>query len=77
MDEILEQLERYLNSTPQDVLERDWKKKEYLNEIGPDITEYVQYVHENYKYDMVDSPVLEYNFKDMPINACSKYFKVA
>lgn len=44
MGNLFESLKNYFESTPQDVLENDWKEIEYLNEIGPDVIEYAEYV---------------------------------
>lgn len=44
LDELIENLNRYFRETPQEIIERDWKEMEYLNEIGPDISEYAEFV---------------------------------
>ena len=44
MGNLFENLKNYLENTPQDILENDWKEIEYLNEIGPDVIEYARYV---------------------------------
>ena len=46
MGSLLENLKNYFNTTPADVLEREWKEIESLNEIGPDVIEYAEYVKE-------------------------------
>ena len=33
---------------PKDVIEKDWREIEYLNEIGPDVIEYAEFVRENF-----------------------------
>lgn len=48
MGNLLENLKKYFENTPQDVLDKDWKDVEYLNEIGPDVIEYAEYIHEYY-----------------------------
>lgn len=47
MGNLFECLKNYFENTPQEILENDWKKIEYLNEIGPDVIEYVKYVKKN------------------------------
>lgn len=44
MDELIENLKRYFRETSQEEIERDWKEMEYLNEIGPDVFEYAEFV---------------------------------
>ena len=46
MGDLLDSLKDYFDKTPQDVLEKDFKELEYLNEIGPDAIAYVEYVKE-------------------------------
>lgn len=41
MESLLESLKDYFESTPKEVLDNDWKAVEYLNDIGPDVMEYV------------------------------------
>ncbi len=45
MGELLESLKQYFENTPKEVLEKEWKDLEYLNEIGPDVFEYAKKVH--------------------------------
>lgn len=52
MGKLLEQLKHYFDNTPSDVLEKECKEWEYLNEIGPDVIEYAKIVRgyvNNYK----------------------------
>lgn len=44
MGNLFESLKNYFENTPQDILENDWKKLEYLNDIGPDVIEYAEYI---------------------------------
>ncbi len=37
--ELLQSLQSYFEDTPQDVLDKDWEKLSYLNEVGPDVFE--------------------------------------
>lgn len=53
MGNLFESLKNYFENTPQDILENDWKEVEYLNEIGPDVIEYADYVKK--QYDMPQS----------------------
>lgn len=40
MGKLLNQLKKYFENTPKEVLEEEAKKLEYLNKIGPDVLEY-------------------------------------
>ena len=40
MGKLLENLKRYFENTPQDILDKDWEDLKYLNNIGPDVEEY-------------------------------------
>lgn len=44
MGKLLDQLKSYLENTPKEVLEKEAKEWEYLNEIGPDVLEYAKVV---------------------------------
>lgn len=46
---LLEDIKNYFNNTPKDILEKDWKEIEYLNEIGPDVMEYIEFVKGYYE----------------------------
>ena len=48
MGNLFENLKNYFENTPKDVLENDWKEIEYLNEIGPDVIEYAEYIKETF-----------------------------
>lgn len=48
MGRIYESLKNYFEDTPKDVLDNDWKEIEHLNEIGPDVMEYAEFVKENF-----------------------------
>lgn len=47
MGSLFDSLKDYFENTPQDVLERDWREIEYLNEIGPDVIEYANFIKES------------------------------
>ena len=52
MGKLLNQLKGYFENTPKEVLEKEAKEWDYLNEIGPDVLEYAKAVrgyvnHEN------------------------------
>ena len=38
----LEQLKEYLKNTPKEILEKEYKELAYLNEIGPNSSEYLE-----------------------------------
>ena len=44
MGKLAESLKRYFKETPQDILDRDWEEIKPLNDIGPDVIEYVEQV---------------------------------
>ena len=44
MGKLLEQLKEYFENTPKEVLEKEAKEWEYLNEIGHDVLEYAKLV---------------------------------
>ncbi len=48
MGDLFESLKDYFENTPKEVLDNDWKEMEYLNEIGPDVIEYAEFVRENF-----------------------------
>ena len=48
MGNLFESLKDYFENTPNDVIENDWREIEYLNEIGPDVIEYAEFVRENF-----------------------------
>lgn len=43
MGEFAEKLKKYFEETPQEQLDADWEKIKHLNEIGPDVEEYVNF----------------------------------
>ena len=57
MGNLLDSLKDYFDKTPQDVLEKDFKELEYLNEIGPDAIAYVEYVKGNFDME-ISCPLL-------------------
>lgn len=44
MGKLLNQLKKYFENTPKEVLDKEAKEWEYLNEIGPDVLEYAKLV---------------------------------
>lgn len=44
MGNLLENLKKYFENTPQDILDKDWEDIKYLNDIGPDVEEYAKYI---------------------------------
>lgn len=52
MGRLLDSLIKYLENTPQEVLEEEWNKVKHLNEFGPDAVEYCRRVKAQYNsYD--------------------------
>jgi hypothetical protein len=52
MGNLLDSLKDYFENTPKEVLDNDWKEIEYLNEIGPDVIEYAEYVKDTFGVDV-------------------------
>lgn len=79
MGTLLESLKRYFNNTPKDILENDWKENEYLDNIGPDVTEYVNYVQEYFRVNVNYEDNLHYNniTTDIKITEYSQYYFAA
>lgn len=44
MGKLFDSLKDYFENTPKDVLDRDWKEMEQLNDIGSDVAEYAKFV---------------------------------
>lgn len=44
MGKLLNQLKNYFENTPKEVLEKEAKKLDYLNKIGPDVLEYAKII---------------------------------
>ena len=42
---LLQQLKEYFESTPREVIEKEWHEYDKYNEIGPDVIEYLEYVN--------------------------------
>ncbi len=55
MGSLFESLKDYFENTPKEVLNNDWEKIEYLNDIGPDVIEYAEYVKELFDIDVLYS----------------------
>lgn len=51
----MEQLKKYFETTPKEILNKESEELEYLNEIGPDVLEYVKVVKDyiNQEYNMI------------------------
>lgn len=78
MGTLLESLKRYFENTPKDILENDWKESEYLDNIGPDVTEYVNYVQEYFRVNVNYEENLNYNITaDIKITEDSQYYFAA
>ena len=39
-NDLLEQLKHYFDTTPEDVIKKEWEERKYLNDIGPDAVEW-------------------------------------
>ena len=49
MGVLLEDIKIYFETTPKEILDKDWEEKKYLNEIGPDVMEYFEFVKTYYE----------------------------
>lgn len=85
MGKLLEQLKNYFENTPADILEKESREWDYLNEIGPDVIEYANiirgYIGAEIEYNSSDDFLNEnnYNFTVSTdnINSNAQYGKVA
>jgi hypothetical protein len=57
MGVLLEGIKRYFETTPKDILDKEWEEKEYLDKIGPDVMEYVDYVRKNFGIDIMNKKI--------------------
>lgn len=53
MGNLFESLKDYFENTPKEILDNDWREIEYLNEIGPDVIWYAEYVKELFGIDVL------------------------
>lgn len=44
---LLQQLKKYFEETPRDVIEKEWNEYDKYNEIGPTVNEYLEYVNKS------------------------------
>lgn len=88
---LLQQLKKYFEETPRDIIEKEWNELSYLNEIGPTVEEYLECV-KKYRQTQYPKTVTEcYNrleddelvnvktielFREL-INARNAYWKIA
>lgn len=59
MGKFAEILKKYFEETPQDILDKEWEEIKPLNDIGPDVLEYVERVRMFYG-DVVNIPNAQY-----------------
>lgn len=52
MKDLYESLKEHFENTPKEVLEKEWEERKYLNEIGPDVLEWAEFVKEYYGSNM-------------------------
>lgn len=72
MSELYFKLREYFENTPREQLDKDWEDVKYLNDIGPDVILYADYVrHLKRRYDkklvrdifMINYPLIKLSFK--------------
>lgn len=44
-----EDLKKYFENTSKEQLDEDWKELKHWNEIGPDVSEYIDFVAKNFE----------------------------
>lgn len=59
MGKLYEQLKEYFETTPKEQLDKDWEELKHWNEIGPDVTEFVDtamkcYNQRHFDYKLID-----------------------
>ena len=68
MGKLLEQLKNYFENTPADILEKESREWDYLNEIGPDVIEYANiirgYIGTEIEYNNTPADILEKESKE-------------
>ncbi|WP_294533153.1 recombinase [uncultured Bacteroides sp.] len=72
MGNLLDSLKKYFENTPKDVLDNDWKEIEYLNEIGPDVIEYADFVKKHFDIEVSFSNIrtdIETHKYDVKVNS--------
>ena len=81
MGRLLDSLKTYFENTPKDVLRKDLDDLEYLNEMGPDVLEYADYVKEYFGQSFLledyNVPVYGDGQNSTEISPDSKYFLAA
>jgi hypothetical protein len=78
MGNLFESLKDYFEKTPKEILDNDWKEIEYLNDIGPDVIEYVEYVKKVFGVDLLySSSAKRLNARKFDISEISDTDKIA
>lgn len=75
MGNLFESLKDYFENTPKEILDNDWKEIEYLNEIGPGVIEYAEYVKELFGIDVLylgSVKNLSTHTFDIPATSCTE-----
>ena len=49
MYDCFESLKKYFELTPKEIINKDWEEIKYLNQIGPDVSDYYKYIKDNIK----------------------------
>lgn len=57
MGHLLESLKKYFENTPPNIIEKDWKEVEYLNEMGPDVITYAEFIKKYLDVDVLYSNI--------------------
>lgn len=65
MNNLSKILNQYFKNAPKEVLEKDWKELEIMNNFGSDITEYVDMVHAAFNINEFESTETFANFDDV------------
>lgn len=50
MGKLVDNLRKYFKETPQEQIEKDWEEVEHLNNVGPSVDKYLEYIQECENY---------------------------
>lgn len=63
---LLDELKYYFQSTPKEVLDKEWEEMKYLNDIGPDVIEYAESVRKYFGVEVSYCEKMEECKYDIP-----------
>lgn len=78
MGKFAESLKKYFEETPQDILDKEWEDIKPLNDIGPDVIEYVERVRMYYGIIMQNAQnIPTTRFSQDKFKTADKYYLAA